>query len=121
MNILTPEPNEISNIYSEMAHIYLNQDKYKLSLQYLKLAYKKEATPLLSFKMGQLYDYYLDNKKLAIDCYEGYITMANVPDSTQGANNLTKSFIADPRVIENANERIRILKEKLFFESAKKE
>ncbi len=121
MQILTPAPNEISNIYSEMAHIYLNQDKYKLSLQYLKLAYKSDATPLLSFKMGQLYDYYLDNKKLAINCYEGYLTMANMPDSIQGTSNLTNSFVAEPEIIENAKERIRILKEELFFESAKKE
>lgn len=120
MQILTPAPNEMSNIYSEMAHIYLNQDKYKLSLQYLKLAYKADATPLLSFKMGQLYDYYLDNKKLAINCYEGYLTMANMPDSIQGTSNLTNSFVADPEIIENAKERIRILKEELFFESAKK-
>lgn len=120
MNILNPEPNEISNIYSEMAHIYLNQEKYKLSLQYLKLAYKTDATPLLSFKMGQLYDYYLDNKKLAIDCYDGYLTMANIPDSTQGTSNLTESFIADSLVIENAKERIKILNEELFFERGKK-
>lgn len=121
MQILIPAPNEMSNIYSEMAHIYLNQDKYKLSLQYLKLAYKADATPLLSFKMGQLYDYYLDNKRLAINCYEGYLTMANMPDSIQGTSNLTNSFVADSEIIENAKERIRILKEELFFESAKKE
>ncbi|MCK5169586.1 MAG: tetratricopeptide repeat protein, partial [Bacteroidales bacterium] len=121
LRILSPSHNELSNIYSEMANIFLNQEKYETSLEYLKLAYKADATPLLSFKLGQLYDYYLDNKRLAIDCYDGYLTMTNVPDSTQGTNNLTNSFIADPRVIENANERIRILKEKLFFESAKKE
>ncbi len=122
MQILTPAPNEISNIYSEMAYIYLNQDKYQLSLQYLKLAYKSDATPLLSFKMGQLYDYYLDNKKLAINYYEGYLTMANDPDTLIHKSIIIEnSFTQDPKIIENAKERIKILKEELFFESAKKE
>ena len=84
IKIISPSPNELSNIYSEMAHVYLNQKKYELSLEHLKLAYRNGAKPILSFKMGQLYDYYLDNKELAIDCYEGYLTMTNIPDSTQG-------------------------------------
>ena len=116
VKILMPSPIELSNIYSEMAYIYLNQKKYELSLEYLKLAYRNNATPLLSFKMGQLYDYYLKNKKLAIDCYEGYLTMVNVADTTLEANRLSNSFLEDPKIAENANERIRILKEELFFE-----
>jgi hypothetical protein len=105
-----------------MANICLNQEKYELSLAHLKKAYKYNATPLLSFKMAQLYDYHLDNKKMAIDYYEAYVTMANVPDSTEIEEGVSdKSFFADPVIMENSKERIRILQEELFFESAKKE
>jgi tetratricopeptide (TPR) repeat protein len=121
LKLLSPSPDELSNIYSEMANVYLNQKKYKESLGQLKLAYRNDAKPILSFKMGQLYDYYLDNKKLAIDCYEGYLTLSNVSDSTKGAGKIIDSFIADPRVVENAKERIRILNEEMFFENTKKE
>lgn len=116
VKILMPSPIELANIYSEMAYIYLNQQKYELSLEHLKLAYRNNATPLLSFKIAQLYDYYLKNKKLAIDCYEGYLTMVNVSDTTLEVNRLSNSFLEDPKVVENANERIRVLKEELFFE-----
>ncbi|MBI9054010.1 MAG: hypothetical protein JEY96_09355 [Bacteroidales bacterium] len=121
LKLLSPSPDELSNIYSEMANVYLNQKKYKESLGQLKLAYRNDAKPILSFKMGQLYDYYLDNKKLAIDCYEGYLTLSNVSDSTKGAGKIIDSFIADSRVVENAKERIRILNEEMFFENTKKE
>ena len=115
IDILSPSPNIMSDIFSEMANIYLNLKKYESSLDYLKLAYKSNATPLLSFKMGQLYDYHLNNKKLAINCYDGYLTMVNEPDSIVK----DKSFTLDSTIIRNAEERIIILKEEQFFESAK--
>jgi tetratricopeptide (TPR) repeat protein len=120
VKILMPSPVELSNIYSEMAYIFLNQEKYELSLEHLKLAYRNNATPMLSFKMAQLYDYYLKNKKLAIDCYEGYLTMVNVADSTLEANRLTNAFLENPVASEYANERIKVLKEELFFEEGLK-
>jgi hypothetical protein len=59
---------------------------------------------------------------MAIDCYEGYITLANVPDSAELAEGVSdKSFFADPELLKNSNDRIRMLKEEQFFESAKKE
>lgn len=120
--LLSPLPKELFNIHSEMANFYLNQGEYDLSLKYLKLAYKNKATPILSFKMGQLYDYYLDDKKMAIDCYEAYITLVNIPDSTEIEEGVSdKSFFADLKVLENSEQRIRTLKEELFFEDAKKE
>ena len=69
--------------------------------------------------MGQLYDYYLNNKKLAVNCYEAYLTMTNELDTTRQTSKLIDSFVADPRVAENAKERIRVLNEDMFFESAK--
>ncbi len=119
LGLISPSPVELSNIYSEMAYIFRNEGKYEMALDNLKLAYKSNASPMLSFKMGQLYDYYLDNKKMAIDCYEGYLTMANTSDSLNGGN-LIDSFKADPRVVENAKERIKMLKEDMFFEGSKK-
>jgi tetratricopeptide (TPR) repeat protein len=122
INLLSPLPKDLYNIHSEMANIYLNQGEYDLSLKYLKLAYKNKAIPILSFKMGQLYDYHLDDKKMAIDCYEAYIALANVPDSAElEQGDSDKSFFADPKVLENSEQRIRILKEELFFEDTKKE
>jgi len=118
LSLIAPSPVQLSNIYSELAYIFRNQEKYEMALENLKLAYKSNASPILSFKMGQLYDYYLGNKKMAIDCYEAYLTMSNTPDSLSGGN-LIDSFSADPRVVENAKERIKILNEDLFFEKGK--
>jgi tetratricopeptide (TPR) repeat protein len=117
---IMPSPTELSNIYSEMAYTYLNQKKYSKSLEHLKLAYKNESKPILSFKMAQLYDYYLDNRKLAIEYYKGYLTMTVPSDSDQENAGVTSSFLADNRVIENAKERIRILNEEMFFEGNNK-
>jgi tetratricopeptide (TPR) repeat protein len=117
---IMPPSTELSNIYSEMAYTYLNQKKYSKSLESLKLAYKNESKPILSFKMAQLYDYYLDNRKLAIEYYKGYLIMTVPSDSDQENAGVTSSFLADNRVIENAKERIRILKEEMFFEGDNK-
>jgi tetratricopeptide (TPR) repeat protein len=118
LGIISPSPIQLSNIYSELAYIFRIQEKYELALDNLKLAYKSNASPILSFKMGQLYDYYLDNNKMALDCYEAYLTMSNVSDTLSGGNKIN-SFKADTRVVENAKERIRILNEDMFFESSK--
>ena len=121
LDLLSPSPNELSNIYSEMSLILKNQEKYDKALEYLKLAYKANATPLLSFKMAQLYDYFLENKKLAINYYDGYLAMANQPDTLIADSSVVieNAFTRDKKVIENAKERIRILKEELFFEEAR--
>jgi len=122
LKLLSPSPNELSNIYSEMANAYLNQKKYDQSLEYLKLAYKNNASPLLSFKMAQLYDYYLKKKKMAINYYDSYLMMSNTPDSLlveQGVGD--RSFFADSAMVKNAEDRIRILNEEIFFESGRKE
>lgn len=116
--ILSPSPKELSNIYSEKAYIYQGKEDYNMALEYLKKAYKAEATPLLSFKMAQLYDYFLDNKKLAINYYDGYLAMSNEPDTLVNEPNVVieNKFTRDEKVIKNAKERIRILQEELFFE-----
>lgn len=120
LTLLSPSPNELSNIYSEMALIYQNKEEYEKALEFLKKAYKADATPLLSFKMAQLYDYFLGNKKMAINYYEGYLTLSNTPDSLLlNSNSKIKASYADSAMIENANERIRLLKEEMFFEDVK--
>ncbi len=120
-NLLEPSPVELANIFSEMAYILQDQEKYELALEYLKTAYKYNATPVLSFKMAQLYDYFLKNKKLAINYYDGYLIMVN-PTKTDVVENKTdhESSSQDSAMIQNANERIRILKEDLFFEETNK-
>jgi len=120
--LLSPAPEKLSEIYSEMASILLSEGNYELSLEHLKMAYKKNATPILSYKMAQLYDHYLNNKKLAIDCYDAYLTMVNMPDSVEiNFGGADKSFFLDPQLIESAKQRISVLQEELFFEQGKKE
>lgn len=122
LKLLSPTPNELSNIYSEMALIYQNKKEYEKALEFLKKAYKADATPLLSFKMAQLYDYFLDNKKMAINYYDGYLLMSNKPDTLiqDTAVIIKNSFTRDSLVIQNARDRIRILNEELFFEEGNK-
>ncbi|MFO7830315.1 MAG: hypothetical protein R6V23_16975, partial [Bacteroidales bacterium] len=72
------------------------------------------SKPLLSFKMGQLYDLYLQNKKLALTYYDGYLTMMN--DSNDQNANPDSIAAYDLSIKEYVEERVRILKEALFFE-----
>lgn len=122
LRLISPSKVELSNLYSEMAYVFQNQEKYDLSLDYLKLAYKNNPSPLLSFKMAQLYDYNLKDKELALNYYMAYATLSSPADSLllkEGSRN--SKYIVDSAILENANYRIRILKEELFFESAKKD
>lgn len=121
-SLLSPMPDELSNIYSEMAFIYQQQEKYQKSLDYLKLAYKAKADPILSFKMAQLYDYFLDQKKLAVDYYDGYLTMTNLPDTliSDSSYVIENSFTRNEKIKEHAVDRIRVIKEELFFEDGNK-
>lgn len=122
LTLLSPSPNELSNLYSEMALIYQNEEEYEKALDLLKKAYKAEANPLLSFKMAQLYDYFLNNKKMAINYYDGYLQMSNKPDTLIQDDSviIRNSFTSDSLVIQNARERIRVLNEELFFEEGNK-
>ena len=111
ISLLAPPPKEMSNIYSELANIELGRENYTKSLEYLKMAYQFQPNPIYSFRMAQLYDQYLSDKKLALNYYDGYLTMIrteNMPnaklDSTQ------KGYI------DFASQRIKILTEELFFE-----
>lgn len=118
LELLSPSPKELLNIYSEMSLIFKNQEKYDKALEYLKLAYKANATPLLSFKMAQLCDYFLDNKKLAINYYDGFLIMVNPPESDEFKIEADASI--DQTMIEYAENRIKVLKEEMFFEAGNK-
>jgi len=119
MSLLEPSPKEVSNIFSEMAYIYQEDGKYEVAVEYLKSAYKYNADPILSFKMAQLYDV-LGNKKLAIDYYDGFLIMYNPPESNEFQLEVDVPVIKDQAMIDHAENRIRILKEEMFFEEGNK-
>ncbi|OFX84837.1 MAG: hypothetical protein A2W99_06465 [Bacteroidetes bacterium GWF2_33_16] len=115
--LLAPPPKEMANIYSELANIEQSKANYSISLNYLKLAYQNRPDPLFSFKMAQLYDQFLNDKKLAINYYDGYLTMLRevVPENQQvimidSTQNIYKEYAA---------QRIKVLTEELFFEGGK--
>jgi tetratricopeptide (TPR) repeat protein len=112
--LLAPPPREMSNIYSELASIELSRENYTKSLEYIKLAYQSHPNPLYSFKMAQLYDQYLNDKKLAINYYDGYLTMIKEKKSENGENILKDN--TELVYKEFAIQRIKILTEELFFE-----
>jgi len=109
--LLAPPPKEMSNIYSELAGIELGGENYTKSLEYLKLAYQSQPNPLFSFKMAQLYDQFLSDKKLAINYYDGYLTMLRSENTlSEKADSTQKEYI------DYASKRIKVLTEELFFE-----
>lgn len=113
--LLAPPARNMSNIYSEFATIELAREKYTKSLEYLKQAYQSYANPIYSFRMAQLYDQYLNDKKLAINYYDGYLTMMKEQKSESGENVLTDSTQVVYK--EYAQQRIKVLTEELFFEN----
>lgn len=119
--LLAPPRNETANISSEIANIFIKQEKYQEAIAMLRIAYKNDSKPIYSFRMGQVYDFYLNNKKMAIDCYEGYLTMVCEPDTSYEAPSNVDSFLVNKEVVKSAKERIQALNEELFFELGKKE
>ncbi|HAN19964.1 MAG TPA: hypothetical protein DCQ24_15015 [Bacteroidales bacterium] len=116
-NLLSSPPGEMASVFSELANIELLRENYQKSLEYLKLAYKYQAEPLLSFKMAQLYDNYLSNKKLAMNYYDGYLTM--LKEIRTDSLGVSGNNAINSQYQEIAKQRIQILTEELFFESAK--
>ncbi|MDY6801927.1 MAG: hypothetical protein SVU94_12000 [Bacteroidota bacterium] len=116
LQVMEPPAKQVASIYEEFAYLYREMGKYELSVKYLKMAYRNSANPILSFKMGQLYDLYLDDKKLAIDYYDGYLTMANVNDSVQ--TDIVPLNTDEKELKEYVKNRIRQLEEEMFFEDA---
>ncbi|MEE4196467.1 MAG: tetratricopeptide repeat protein [Bacteroidales bacterium] len=119
LKVLKPPAKQVASIYEELARIYVDLEKYDLSLDYLKLAYRNHAKPILSFKMGQIYDRYTNDKKQAINYYDGYLTMTNHEDTVD--RELVFPDTHEKGLKEYVKERIRTLEEELFFEDAGKE
>jgi hypothetical protein len=60
----------------------------------------------------------LDDKKLAVNYYDAYLTMSNEPDTLLNENVVIQnSFTKDSSMIQYAEDRIKMLKEELFFEN----
>lgn len=118
LKVIEPPAKQVASICEEFAYLYREMEKYELSVEYLKMAYRNSAKPILSFKMGQIYDLYLDDKKLAIDYYDGYLTMANHNDTVQP--DIVYSNTDEKELKEYVKNRIRKLEEELFFEDANK-
>lgn len=117
IRMLAPPAKQMANIYSELSTIELKKENYALSLDYLKMAYQADPDPIYSFRMAQLYDQFLGDKKLAINYYDGYLTMMKErkSDSTQSS-----AYDSDQAVYKDfALQRIKILTEELFFEGDK--
>ena len=67
--------------------------------------------------MAQLYDNYLSNKKLAMNYYDGYLTM--LKEIRTDSLGVSGNNAINSQYQEIAKQRIQILTEELFFESAK--
>ncbi|MFP4025136.1 MAG: tetratricopeptide repeat protein [Thiohalospira sp.] len=120
LKIMEPPAKELSTIYAEFAEIYTGMGKYNLAIEHLKLAYSYNPKPILSFKLGQLYDLYLKDKKLALTYYDGYLTLINRNDSI-GEETEKESNIYQKDLIKYIGKRVQVLKEELFFETEQKE
>jgi len=115
---MEPPAKQVANICEEFAYLYREMGKYELSVEYLKVAYRNSAKPTLSFKMGQIYDLYLNDKKMAINYYDGYLTMANPNDSVQ--TDIVPLNTDEKELKAYVKNRIRQLEEEMFFEDANK-
>lgn len=119
LKILEPPAKELSTIYEEFAGIYTDMGKYNVSIKHLKLAYRYDPKPILSFKMAQLYDLHIKDKKLAIIYYDGYLTLTNRNDSI-GTELEKESDAYQKNLIKYIEKRTQALKEELFFETEQK-
>jgi len=116
LKTMEPPAKQVASICEEFAYLYREMGKYELSVEYLKVAYRNSAKPILSFKMGQIYDLYLNDKKMAINYYDGYLTMSNPNDSVQ--TDIVPLNTDEKELKEYVKNRIRQLEEEMFFEDA---
>ena len=98
--------------HTELAEIYIDLEQFDNAIESYHEALTIEPLDnVLIFQIAQVYDQYLDQKRMAIEYYEKYLSGKSVEYQMDD--------LKDPRskwLLEYVQSRINFLKEELFFE-----
>ncbi|MFC2111961.1 tetratricopeptide repeat protein [Bacteroidota bacterium] len=108
-----PDPQEIKNAHLQLAELYKVLHHFNEALESYDAALEQDPSDnVIYFKIGQLYDRNLNQKKTAIEYYEKYLikgrTDQQLFDASEGSSSPLEQHVKD---------RINTLKEELFFEN----
>lgn len=112
IELLKPLPGQLKNTHIQLAELYKVLHRFDLALEAYREAYSYDTLDnVIFFRMAQVYDQNLDQKRLAIEYYEKYlsgmVTDHQLFDATEGTSEI---------LLQHVQERIDYLKGELFFE-----
>jgi len=112
LELLKPNPRQVSRIYIELAGVYQVLHQFDMTIEsYAKALEYSDHKDLIYFRLAQVYDENLHDKKMALEFYQKYLD--NKMADHQLYNSSSESM--EP-LLEHVQSRINRLKEELFFE-----
>jgi tetratricopeptide (TPR) repeat protein len=117
--MIQPDRGSLLDINKELAESYKNMEKPERALFYYREAYKIEPEPDLAFHIAALYDYHLNDKKMALHYYQGFLTLLSGKDSVDNqerSNPVEKGLQLTLKDL--AKKRIKAINEEEFFKSS---
>jgi tetratricopeptide (TPR) repeat protein len=107
-----PDPVEIKNVYIQLGELLKVLHRFDEALESYAQAVKHDPSDnTLYFKIGQIYDRNLNQKRTAIEYYERYLSEGRTDQQLFDASEGTSRALE-----QHVKERINKLKEELFME-----
>lgn len=112
LKLLKPDPRQMSRIYIELAGVYQVLHQFDMTIEsYTKALEYTDNKDLIYFRLGQVYEENLDNKKMAIEYYQKYLDNKTADHLLYDSSSQTMEPMLD-----QVQRRINRLREELFFE-----
>jgi tetratricopeptide (TPR) repeat protein len=112
IHLLNPDPRQISRIYIELAGVYQVLHLFDKTLEsYQKALEYSRNKDIIYFRIAQVYEENLKNKKMAIEYYQKFLDTRTLEYQLYDPAAETMS-----PVLESVQNKINRLKEELFFE-----
>lgn len=114
-SLLQPDPKIISAIYIEKQSVYSTLEQYRNALHCYREAYKNNPKPEYIFFSASMYEHKLNNKQKAYAYYQKFLEV--LPEAPETAiEDMGKQKQVTISLKRVAEERVKFLKEELFFE-----
>jgi tetratricopeptide (TPR) repeat protein len=108
-----PDPGELKKVYLQLAELYKVLHRFDEALEsYDQAQVCDPEDNVIWFKIAQLYDHNLNQKKVAIEYYEKYLDEGQTDQQLFNAEEGSSSPLE-----QHVKDRIGKLKEDLFFEN----
>ena len=112
LELLKPDPRQMSRIYIELAGVYQVLHQFDMTIEsYTKALGYTDSKDLIYFRLGQVYEENLDNKKMAIEYYQKYLDNKTADHQLYDSSSQTMEPL-----LYQVQSRINRLREELFFE-----